>query len=253
MIAAVDKRALTVQRRMARLLALPTYHGVRAWLTYGRGYRVRGLADVRASFRALVGERPGPLLICPNHLTLIDSLIALWALAPLSAYIATPGLFAWNLPEERHVRALGLGARALCYVGKCVPVLREGPREETRRVLDKAQWLLEQGEALMVFPEGGRSRTGRVVPGTHAYGVGALLQRVPETRVVCMYLRGEAQDGYSDLPARGDVFTVSLRLLEPSSHHAGLRGQRDIANSIVAGLADMEAQYFAERRDVGRQ
>ena len=79
-----------------------------------------------------------------------------------------------------------------------------------------------------------------------AYGVGRIVRSLPGCRVLCVYLRGERQHGYTDLPARGDRLWVSLSpLLEPKSDHAGLRGSRDVARQIAARLSEMEQAHFA--------
>ena len=81
----------------------------------------------------------------------------------------------------------------------------------------------------MIFPEGGRSRTGRVEPDSATYDVGRLIRSVPGCRVLCVYMRGEAQRAYSDIPARGERFRLSLCEIEPKSGHTGLRASRDVA------------------------
>jgi len=45
-----------------------------------RGYRVRNLKLIRKRWRALLKEHPGPWLVCPNHLTMIDSFIVTYGL-----------------------------------------------------------------------------------------------------------------------------------------------------------------------------
>ncbi|MBN2539104.1 MAG: hypothetical protein JXB09_03560, partial [Deltaproteobacteria bacterium] len=51
------------------------------------GYRVRDLSEIRKKARDLFNEHKGPWIICPNHLTMIDSVIVAYALAPLYRYI----------------------------------------------------------------------------------------------------------------------------------------------------------------------
>ena len=113
-------------------------------------------------------------------------------------------------------------------------------------------WLLSRGETGLIFPEGGRSRSGRVEVENAAYGVGRIVKSVPGCRVLCVYLRGERQRGHSGVPARGDRLLRSRSpALEPKSDHAGLRGSRDVARQIAARLAEMEREHFAQHGDPG--
>jgi hypothetical protein len=80
-----------------------------------------------------------------------------------------------------------------------------------------------------------------------ADGVGRLLKEVDSCRVLCVYARGDAQETWSNLPARGETFTVALRVVEPRTPLRGLRGTRDLATQVVRALADLEREHFASR------
>ncbi len=41
----------------------------------------------------------------------------------------------------------------------------------------------------MIFPEGGRTRTGRVDTEGFSYGVGRFVKEFPDLKVMCLYLR----------------------------------------------------------------
>ena len=103
--------------------------------------------------------------------------------------------------------------------------------------------VLASGEAVLIFPEGGRSRSGRVEVESAAVGVGRILRQVPDCRVLCVYLRGVQQRSFSALPVRGDRFRVALAEIEPKTDEAGLRGTRDLARQVVARLAAMEREH----------
>ena len=224
-------------------LVLLTYYAIEAWLRF-RGYEVLDRRRIRKEFAALVGDQRGPLLVCANHLTLIDSLIIQWALAPGWRLFLRPDWFLWNLPD-RYNMSVNPWVRALGYFGKCVLVLRKGPPEEARRALDKVAFLLSRGQSVLVFPEGGRSRIGRVDPDRVMYGVGRMLQQTPGTRVLCVYARGIGQREYGDYPRPGETFFVRLSAFAPSTAHLGLRADRDLAMQIVGRLIEMEQEYFA--------
>ena len=111
------------------------------------------------------------------------------------------------------------------------------------RTLARVTWLLERGDVVLLFPEGGRSRSGRVELDSAAYGVGRVVKALPGCRVLCVYLRGEHQEGWSDLPRRGERFHARLAEIEPKSDRTGLRGSLEIARQIVARLSEMEAAF----------
>lgn len=210
-------------------------------------YRVIDLKKVRKTVRNRVEEHDGPWLICPNHLTMIDSLIIAYALAPLTRYFLDYRTLPWNLPERANFERNPLVA-LLCYLAKCIPVSRGGDRSHTRDTLDACIYLLTKGERLLVFPEGGRSRTGRISGDSFSYGVGRFVTAVENCRVLSLYLRGEGQTSYGTVPRFGERFTVMIDTFRPSSPFNGLKGQRECARQIVERLQEMEERYFACRR-----
>jgi 1-acyl-sn-glycerol-3-phosphate acyltransferase len=138
--------------------------------------------------------------------------------------------------------------RALVWVVKCIPVRRGGDRREVGRVLARFTWLLSRGETGLMFPEGGRSRTGRVDTGATTYGVGRIVRALPGARVLCVYLRGERQETWSDAPVRGERFRVVVEELEPKSERGGLRGSIEVSQQVLGKLAEMEQEHFDGRR-----
>ncbi len=103
-------------------------------------------------------------------------------------------------------------------------------------MLERLAHLLRSGETVLMFPESGRSRSGRVDTEATADGVGRLIKEVEGCRVLCVYLRGDAQRTWSNLPARGDTFTIATRLVEPRTDLRGLRASRDLATQVVRQL-----------------
>ncbi|HOJ51116.1 MAG TPA: lysophospholipid acyltransferase family protein [Syntrophales bacterium] len=213
-----------------------------------RGYRVRNLKLIRKRWRALLKEHPGPWLVCPNHLTMIDSFIVTYGLFSFFDHFRFYLQVPWNLPEKVNFYKNFFYSCAL-YLAKCIPIRRGGSREEVLGTLAKCHFLLKKGRALLIFPEGGRSRTGRVNRENCTYGVGRLLEEHPDCRVLCVYLRGDAQDNYSYFPADGDTFTMMIKPLVPVRKGLhGLRAQRDYARQVIETLARMEEVYFAVYR-----
>lgn len=236
--------ALALQRTLALAVSPLTTLAVALLLRVWLRLRVENCAEARRTWRALWRAREGPLLLCANHLTMIDSALIAWALAPPLWYVAHFAALPWNVPERTHFASTPI-QRVLAYLFKCLPIVRGGSRDEVAETLARFAWLVSRGEAGLIFPEGGRSRSGRVEVESAAWGVGRIVKSVPGCRVLCVYLRGEKQAAYSDVPARGDRLHVSLSTLEPKSDHAGLRGSRDVARQIAARLSEMERAHFA--------
>lgn len=210
------------------------------------GYRIRGLSRFRRQVAKIMGRHAGPWLICPNHLTLIDSFILAYAMFPLHRYMLRYHLVPWNVPEYMNFnRNVFVGL--LCYLLKCVPVKRGGDRADVRLTLEKCKFLLSQGANLMIFPEGTRSRSGRVNTRDFTYNVGQMYRNTPGCRVLCIYLRGDGQETYSSIPRPGETFSVQAAELTPQTPYKGLRAYRDCATQIINKLAEMEEAYFAGR------
>ncbi len=215
-------------------------------LRFGLGYRIEGLAEARARFRRILAERSGPLLICANHLTLIDSFLIAWALAPSWRYALRFDLLPWNVPERTNFSS-GFWSALLTYLAKGIPITRGGNRRDVAEVLGRLNHLLARGELALIFPEGTRSRIRRVDVESAAWGVGRVIGGLPGCHVLCVYLRGRAQESWGRIPARGDRFHVDLSCIEPKSDQRGMRRSRDLSRQVVTELARMERSFLVDR------
>lgn len=237
---------LDVQRLVGRLLAPLWVPFAVLLMRFGFGWRIRDAARHRAAYARLLEQDRRPLLIAANHLTMVDSCIIAWGLGSTLDHVLRYRGLPWNAPLQARVDSSWLW-RALAYVMKCVPVPRGGERQAVAGVLDRLRRLLRRGEVVLLFPEAGRSRTGRVDTGSVAQGVGRLVHELGDCRVLCVYLRGDAQQTYSTVPARGDTFTMATRLVEPRSQLRGVRGSRDLALQVLEQLVQMEREHFEAR------
>src|SRR5262245_37982924 len=242
-----DRVGLLVQRAVGRLLSPLWVPATVALMRFGLRWRIDGTAAARREYRALWRTRDGPLLVCANHLTLIDSALIAWALGSPGWFLAHYRALPWNVPERRNFTG-SFASRLLVYLMKCVPVTRGGDRAEVAGVLTRLGYLLERGAVVLVFPEGGRSRSGMVDVASATYGVGRVIGSLPRCRVLCVYLRGEHQNGFGDLPPRGERFRVRLAALQPTSEFTGLRRTRDLAQQVVRTLARLEQTHFDDRQ-----
>ena len=237
---------LALQRLAGRLAAPACVPLAVLVMRLGFGWRIRDAPRTRALYARLLREDRRPLLVVANHLTMVDSALIAWGLGSALGHVVRYRGLPWNVPEQSRVESSWLW-RVLAYLVKCLPIPRGGERRVVAQVLEGLAWLMRRGEVVLMFPEGGRSRTGRVDTQSAAHGVGRLIQEVGDCRVLCVYLRGDAQQGWSNLPARGDTFTLTTRLVEPRTTLRGLRASRDLASQLLGHLAEMESTSWAGR------
>ncbi len=239
------KRAFRFQYGMGRALVFLTVPLI-ALAVKLAGYRIHDLKNIRRTVKNLMIRHPGPWLICANHLTLIDSVILVHAMMPFYRYLFRFRDLPWNIPEHMNFNR-NPALRAVCFLAKCIPVVRGGDRGRVKSSLEKCLFVLGWGEPLMIFPEGTRSRTGRVNTEDFPYSAGRLALAVPGCRIMCVYLRGDGQKTYSDLPKRGETFFMTVKECRPETTLTGLRAQRDCASRIITCLHQMENDYFKRR------
>lgn len=239
------RASLAFQSWAGRILGIVWLPLAALFLRFGLGYRIRDVRRVRREYRRFLRSGKGGVLICANHLTMIDSALIAWGLGGSAWYVVHYRHFPWNLPERRNF-AFNPLARLGAWVAKCIPVIRRGDRGDTSDVMDRIRHLLAKGDSVLIFPEGGRSRSGRVDPESVTYGVGRLLAAVPDARTVCVYLRGDEQETWSTIPPRGDSFHLEFEPVDPESSHTGLRRIRDLSRQIIGNIVEMERRYLGD-------
>lgn len=236
-----------LQREIGRIAGPLWIPLAAALLRFGMRYRVENVQSLRREYQALRAGSDTPLLICANHLTLIDSIIITWALVSPWRLVFRFNSMPWNTPERANFAAKWW-QRIGSYLAKCIPVTRGGRREEIAEVLQRVNYLLRRGEVAVIFPEGGRSRSGRVDIENYAWGTGRIAASVPGCHVLCVYLRGRKQEAWGETPIRGERFHMELACIQPKTDFRGPRAVRDISVQIITQLACMEERYFDARQ-----
>lgn len=236
------------RQRYASMLSSPIWvGGCIAVMRYWLRYRVEDIENVRAEYQAIRTQSDGPILICANHLTMIDSLIIAWSIGSGTYWVTHPNELPWNTPESTNFGQTWY-ARLAIFLAKCIPITRGGAREDVGNVLERVRHLLGNGETALIFPEAGRSRSGRVEDASAAWGVGRIVGSIPGCRVLCVYMRGQHQETWGDYPVKHERIDVSLTCIEPKSETKGIRRSRDIGQQIVRQLVCMEEDYFDARK-----
>jgi 1-acyl-sn-glycerol-3-phosphate acyltransferase len=203
-----------------------------------RNNRIEGVEEARRVYReALASGRP--TLICANHLTMVDSAYLHWAFAPLWEYLLHFQRFSWNVAAIEHLNS-NIWLKPIVFLGKTVPIDRGGDEAHRKSVLNKIRWLVSNGEVCTLFPEGTRSRTGRIDPATVTYGIGQILKDLDNPQVLCAYLRGAKQERMSSVPSHSDTLTLKVEVIQPKTDQVGLRATRDLSRQVIAKLKAME-------------
>mgnify|MGYP001027062118 CR=1 FL=1 len=198
----------------------------------------------RGLFRAkIIGRRnvpkSGAVILASNHLSFIDSVvITLFAPRPVS-FLAKDSYFTGSGVKGFLSRTFfrGIGA---------IPVTR-GVGQAAQDALDAGLSLLQEGEAFAIYPEGTRSRDGRLYRGKTGVAWLALNAGVP---VVPVALKGT--DKVQPIGSRGirpAKVTIQFGQALDLSHHGKAdsgRARRHATDEVMAAIAALSGQERAD-------
>jgi 1-acyl-sn-glycerol-3-phosphate acyltransferase len=181
----------------------------------------------------------GPVILASNHLSFIDSVVI---------PIVAPRRVAF-LAKEEYFTAPGLKGRAqnAWFSGLgMVPVSRDDGRS-AMGALDTALAVLRRGEALGLYPEGTRSRDGRLYRGRTGVAQLALLSGAP---VVPVGLSGtdRVQPVGSRLPRLAKVTVRFGKPISCGAEYDGIapgRARRQVTDRIMAEIQELSGQEIA--------
>ncbi len=201
------------------------------------------LAKLRSDFQQAVMAGQGPVLVCSNHLTLVDSVIEAVFFNSCFGYWWRFSQLPWNVPEKKNVTRSWMW-QIVCFLGKCIPVERHTAGPKAKKSLAKMLYILKRGDLLSIFPEGKRSRSGNVEQTDFSYGTGQLLQYLPNARVLCVYLRATKGPSFGDFPQKGEEFYFQMSIIQPCSTLEGRKRIKDLSGQIIAQLVQMEQEFL---------
>ena len=239
--------AAGLQAFICWLLLLP-FGGLLVLLMKIRGYRLENMGEIRRQYREIWEKNDGPLIICANHLTFIDSALIIWALASNFWYLFNYKAFTWNLPAGDFFKKKFIYHFTL-YLTKCIFIHRDGTNEHKNDVLRLCRYLLLQRNVVLIFPEGQRSRSGFFDPEKITAGVGKIIYSLENAKVLCIHLRGDKQKSFSNYPPPGSRFKMSMKLIEPQTEKRGKAAYNEIVGQIAAAIKQFENEYFAARSE----
>jgi 1-acyl-sn-glycerol-3-phosphate acyltransferase len=181
----------------------------------------------------------GPVILASNHLSFIDS-IAIPTVAPRRvAYLAKAEYFTGS----------GVGgwlSRALFTALGALPVERQTHRA-AQAALDTALAVLQRGEAFGIYPEGTRSRDGRLARGKTGVAWLALTADCPVVPVAVAGTERVMPVGARwPRPARISVtFGEPLTFPEQKGMAGNGRARRVVTDRIMAAIAELSQQEKA--------
>jgi 1-acyl-sn-glycerol-3-phosphate acyltransferase len=179
--------------------------------------------------------RTGPVIIASNHLSFIDSVVIPLAVPRTVRFLAKAEYF-----EGRGLR--GRGTALFFHLIDAVPVRRTGNRDSMRS-LESALDVLREGTAFGIYPEGTRSRDGRLYRGRTGVGWLALTSGAP---VVPVAVKGTDQVqpvGSNGLRVRPVTITFGTPI-DPAAYRglpAG-RARRALTDEVMDRIAALSAQ-----------
>jgi 1-acyl-sn-glycerol-3-phosphate acyltransferase len=197
----------------------------------------------RALWRPVIEGREhipaaGPLIVASNHLSFIDSIVIPLAVPRRVAFLAKAEYF-----EGRSLASLP--RRAFFRTYGAVPVERDQQRN-AQASLDLAAALLSRGDAFGIYPEGTRSRDGRLYRGRTGVGWLALKTSAP---VLPVGLAGteRVQPIGARIPR---VHRVTIRFgppVDPAdyAHLPPGRARREITDEVMDRIAGLSGQQRA--------
>ncbi|MFN3604104.1 MAG: 1-acyl-sn-glycerol-3-phosphate acyltransferase [Leptonema sp. (in: bacteria)] len=230
-----------IQKLLGNIFFIIVGNLVLFYFKYIKKYKTRHGKDLRKMYKEITKKQP--VLICPNHITYIDSAILQWILADNFFYLLNFSKFAWNIPAKENVRKSILFS-IIAYLTKCILIERKGSREHKELVFKKLKYLLEKKEPICIFIQGTRSEI--LEEEQIHYGAGQLISEIPNTKVLVVYLRGKNQKEKSVFPKSKEEFFFNYKILEPKTDKKGVRAQKEITLLIFRELKKMEDEYFSK-------
>lgn len=181
----------------------------------------------------------GPVILASNHLSFADSVVIPVVVPRKVVFLAKSDYFTGSGVRGAMTRAWfeGLGM---------LPVDRDDPRSALES-LDTALEVLGRGEAFGLYPEGTRSRDGRLYRGRTGVAHLALTAGAP---IVPVGLRGtqDLQPVGSSLPRLASVDVAFGEAIHPGEEYAGVpsgKARRLLTDRVMASIRALSGQEEA--------
>jgi 1-acyl-sn-glycerol-3-phosphate acyltransferase len=175
----------------------------------------------------------GPVLLASNHLSALDTIIIPSFATRRVQFLAKASLFRTRI-----------GGWFMRQIG-AIPVLREAG-SAAQAALDSGREVLAAGQVFAVFPEGSRSRDGRLYRGR---GGAAFMALETGAQVVPVGLIGTNRELKDPATGRAPRLEVRFGSPVPLEDLDGLpagRARREATERIMAAIQSLTGQEFAD-------
>lgn len=152
------------------------YNGHKKMVDYFNWFIIRSLHILGTTFKVTsTNDIPKgvPLIIISNHQSL-------WDISPLSWFLRK------HHPKFVSKKELGKGIPSVSYNlnhGGSVLIDRKNPRQALTEMVKFAKYLVQHNRSGVIFPEGTRSKTGKLRP-FHRTGLLTLFKKAPDAYVL---------------------------------------------------------------------
>ena len=240
-----------LQRNISHLFFIVWWPLLSIYFYLFQNAKLKRRREIREQFHQIFQSSKVPIVVCSNHLTLVDSIVVQYYLGSYVDYFKYFDKFIWSFPDSKNFYG-NLFLKVLTYLGKCIHVSRGAGGLNRQNIKDHLNYFSSSNHVISIFPEGTRSRSGYFDFTSITYGTGELLHHLQEYKVVCFYLRGKSQVTYSNFPKRGEVFNAKLEEIKVNSDLKGRKKHRDLSQKISNHLKKMETSFFEENKDWSR-
>lgn len=186
--------------------------------------RINGGLDVKGKDNTLVD---GGVIVASNHISYLDPPLIAAVLPRRATFMARKGLF--NIP------LLGLFIRHYAF-----PVDREKTLPST---IKEAVKRLKNGELLVIFPEGRRSKTGELLEGKPGIGMIASLSKVPIVPTLIIGSNKALPVGGRWLKRAKISIIFDSPIVLPTEKGSGDNLYENISKKIMDAIGELKKRY----------
>jgi 1-acyl-sn-glycerol-3-phosphate acyltransferase len=181
----------------------------------------------------------GPLIVASNHLSFIDSIVIPLVVPRKVVFLAKAEYWEGRSPAS-------WPRRLFFALFEAVPVQRE-QQQDAQASLDLARQVLERGHAFGIYPEGTRSRDGRLYRGRTGVGWLALASGAPVVPVGLVGTDRVQPIGATMPRVRRGVVISFGEPVHPAdfAHLPPGRARREITDTVMDRLAALSGQERA--------
>ena len=199
------------------------------------GWLARHICRVSVYGRANLDvlDRPGPVLIVANHVTVVDVVVVLGTLHNMGFTADAPCV--GHCPHRRHIRPIGTSdiwnfpiVRDICNGSSLIPVDQHDGRAAYRAGLTA----LRAGECVLIYPEGDVKENADASPREWRPGAAALAK---SDRVTVIPMAHHDSRRMGNGSVARSIITALLKFVRPP--HVRLRIGQPVGPEAIAALS----------------